>query len=95
MLVYVIIEIWASEESQIYRARPGEVCVTKWNGFEIDETTVRCVIENPSRLDSRGNQLLALKPMDQEHAVRVVYEKVNDNIVVITFYPVKRVRFHV
>ena len=73
----------------------GKFALLRKYGFEIDESTVRCVIENPSRLDSRGNQLLALKPMDQEHAVRVVYEKVNDNIVVITFYPVKRVRFHV
>ena len=44
-------------------------------GFKIDETTVRRVIEDPSRVDSRGNQLLALKPVDQKHAIRVVYEK--------------------
>jgi len=37
----------------------------------------------------------ALKPIDREHAIRVVYEEVNDNIVVITFYPVKRERFNV
>ena len=46
-------------------------------------------------MERRGDQLLALKLVDQEHAIRVVYEEVNDNIVVITFYPVKRERFNV
>ncbi|MBS7623416.1 hypothetical protein KEJ39_07060 [Candidatus Bathyarchaeota archaeon] len=44
-------------------------------GFEIDENTVKRVIEDPVRVDNRGNHLLALKPIDQEFAVRVVYEK--------------------
>jgi len=39
--------------------------------------------------------MLALRPIDEQHAIRVVYEEVNDNIVVVTFYPVKRERFNV
>jgi len=64
-------------------------------GFEVDEAVVRQTVEHPIRADRKGDQLLALKPIDQGHAIRVVYEEVNDNIVVITFYPVKRERFNV
>jgi hypothetical protein len=39
-------------------------------------------------------KLLAVKPFDDEYA-RVVYRIVNDNMLVITFYPVKRERFNV
>ena len=38
---------------------------------------------------------MVLKPLDREYALRVVYKMVNDNIVVVTFYPVKRKRFNV
>ena len=38
---------------------------------------------------------MALKPLSEEYALRVVYSRINDNIVVLTFYPVKRVRFNV
>lgn len=64
-------------------------------GFEVDEKVVRQAVGHPTRVDRRGDQLLALKPIDEEHAIRVVYEEVNDNIVVVTFYPVKRERFNV
>jgi len=64
-------------------------------GFPIDEAAVRQAIASPTQLGRRGDQLLALKPISNEHDIRVVYEEANDNIVVITFYPVKRERFNV
>jgi len=64
-------------------------------GFKISEDTVKETIINPTRLERRNDQLLALKPIDREYAIRVVYRVVNDNIVVVTFYPVKRERFRV
>jgi len=67
----------------------------KRHGFEVDETVVRQIIEYPIRVDRRGDQLLAVKPIDQEHAIGVIYEEVNDNIMVMTFYHVKRERFNV
>lgn len=67
----------------------------KQYGFEITETTIREAVLNPSRVERKDDQLLALKPLDQEYAVRVVYRIANDNIAVITFYPVKRERFGV
>ena len=36
-----------------------------------------------------------LKPLDRECALRVVYKTLNDNMVVVTFYPVKRKRLNV
>jgi len=50
---------------------------------------------SPSRVDRRGDLLLALKPIDREYAIRAAYKTVNDSIVVVTFYPVRRERFSV
>jgi len=38
---------------------------------------------------------LALKPLDREYAIRVVYKMANGNIVVLIFNPVKRERLNV
>jgi L-ribulose-5-phosphate 3-epimerase UlaE len=64
-------------------------------GFDISEVSVREAVASPSRVDRRDDELLALKPLDREYAIRVVYKMVNGNIVVLTFYPVKRERFNV
>ena len=64
-------------------------------GFEITEASIREAILNPSRVERKDDQILALKPLDREYAVRVVYRIVKDNILVVTFYPVKRERFNV
>ena len=55
-------------------------------GFTISEENIEDIILNPARLEHRDRQLLALKPIDHKHAIRVVYEGINDNIVVVTFY---------
>jgi len=41
-------------------------------GFEVNETVVRQIIGHPIYVDRRGDQLLAVKPIDQEHAIEVV-----------------------
>lgn len=64
-------------------------------GFEITEASIREAILNPSRVERKDDQILALKPLDREYAVRVVYRIVKDNILVVTSYPVKRERFNV
>jgi hypothetical protein len=46
-------------------------------------------------LERRRGQVLATRPLDEEYAIRVVYRFINDNILVVTFYPVKRKRFNV
>jgi len=43
-------------------------------GFEVSEAAVEEAVLNPSRVDRRGDQLLTLKPIDREYAIRVVYK---------------------
>jgi hypothetical protein len=38
----------------------------------------------------KGDQVLAMREINEEYALRVVYERRNGIIIVITFYPVKR-----
>lgn len=64
-------------------------------GFDVDKEKVREVVLSPDRLDERGGQFLALKALDETHALRVVYEERKGYLVVITFYPVKRDRYGV
>jgi hypothetical protein len=59
-------------------------------GFDVTKT-----ITSPSRVDLRDDQCLALRLLNEEYALRVVYKRINDNILVVTFYPVKRARFDV
>jgi len=64
-------------------------------GFEIDKREVIEAIQNPLRLDQKGIQYFAIKLIDAKYALRVVYEKRKDYLVVITFYPVRRERYGV
>jgi len=64
-------------------------------GFKVSHNMVIDTINNPVRVDRRGNQYLAVKPIDEIYALRVVYE-VRENIkVIITLYPVRRERYGV
>ena len=62
-------------------------------GFEIDEGKVIEAIKNPTRLDQKHAQYFAIRIIDAKYALRVVYEKRKDYLVVITFYPVRRERY--
>ena len=64
-------------------------------GFVLTERYVEDVIGNPDRVDQRDDLTLAIKSMGEEYGLRVVYRRTNDNIVVVTFYPVRRERFNV
>jgi len=67
----------------------------KHYGFEISETKVLETIQKPTRLDKKNAQYFATKPTDTKYALRVVYEKRKDYLLVITFYPVRRERYGV
>jgi len=67
--------------------------VVKHYGFETNKELVIETVLNPEHLDKRGNQYFGLKIIDSKYALRVVYEKRKDYLVVITFYPVKRERY--
>jgi len=64
-------------------------------GFEVGERKVLETVRNPSRLDQKYVQYFATKPIDAKYALRVVYEKRKDYLLVITFYPVRRERYGV
>jgi hypothetical protein len=64
-------------------------------GFHVTETAVKETVTNPDKVERRDGQTLATKSMDDQIALRVVYRQTNDNIVVVTFYPVKRARYNV
>lgn len=64
-------------------------------GFEIQRKQIVETILNPENLCERDSQFFATRAIDSKHAVRVVYEKRKDYLVVITFYPVRRRRYDV
>lgn len=61
-------------------------------GFQITRDAVVEAVQEPDRVDLRGEQRLALKVLDEAHALRVVYEERNGYYLIITFYPVRRDR---
>ena len=67
----------------------------KHYGFEVNKKEVVGTILHPQRADERGSQFFATGIVDAKHALRVVYEKRKDYLVVITFYPVRRKRYGV
>ncbi len=64
-------------------------------GFHVTEDMVVETIRSPARVDLRGEQFLAIRPIDEKYALRVVYETRGSEIVVITLYPVRRDRYGV
>jgi len=62
-------------------------------GFEIDEKKVIEAIQNPTRIDRKNAQYFVIKVINAKYALRVVYEKRKDYLVVITFYPVRREQY--
>jgi hypothetical protein len=69
--------------------------VLKRYGFEISEGEVIGTIRSPARVDKRGTQHLAIRAIDEQYALRVVYEERKGHLLVITFYPVRRERYGV
>jgi len=67
--------------------------VVKHYGFEINNKQVIETVLNPGRLDKRNDQYFAIKIINSEYALRVIYEKRKGYLVVITFYPVRRERY--
>jgi len=49
--------------------------ILKRYSFEMSEEEVIKVIQNPKRVDKRGTQYLAIRAIDEKHALRVVYEE--------------------
>ncbi len=69
--------------------------LVKHYGFEVNQDKVLETVRSPARLDRKNTQYFATRAMDAKYALRVVYEKRKDFILVITFYPVRRERYGV
>ncbi|MCL6446671.1 MAG: DUF4258 domain-containing protein [Armatimonadetes bacterium] len=68
--------------------------ILKNHGFPIAENDIIKAIESPERIKKgkRGRKISEII-IDDEHLLRVVYEKAKDKIVVVTFYPARRKRY--
>ncbi len=64
------------------------------HGVRISEKKVRATIEAPEHIDySRLPLLIAQAPLDRLRVSRVVYRVTRNSIVVITFYPGRRLQY--
>jgi hypothetical protein len=61
--------------------------------FKIGKEQVIDAVLRSDHLDKRDDQFFAVKVLDSDYALRVVYEKRKGFLVVITFYPVRRERY--
>ena len=62
-------------------------------GFPLKKQQVLSTVLKPDRLEDRDNQVVATKVLNKEYGIRVVYEIRGDQMVIITFYPVRRDRY--
>jgi hypothetical protein len=63
-------------------------------GFSVSMRQVVRIVESPERVDvGWKGRFIASAKLNKEHVLRVVYEKVGDRKVVVTFYPARRERF--
>ena len=63
-------------------------------GLSVSMRQVVRVVENPERVDvGWKGRFIASARLNREHVLRVVYEKVGDRKLVVTFYPARRKRY--
>jgi len=68
--------------------------VLKRLGFSVSMKQVVGVVENPKKVDiGWKGRFIASAKLNREHVLRVVYEKVGDRKLVVTFYPARRERY--
>jgi len=68
--------------------------ILKRLGLSVSMRQVVRVVENPERVDvGWKGRFIASAKLNREHVLRVVYEKVGDRKLVVTFYPVRRKRY--
>jgi hypothetical protein len=68
--------------------------ILKRHGFPLSKKQVFETIANPDRLErSIKNRTIYQKSIDGNHVLRVVTEKRNKAIVIVTFYPGRREQY--
>lgn len=65
-------------------------------GVRFSRKDVLSVLKDPEHLDDESNppKIIASKPIDEKHVLRVVFKVERDIITVITFYPARRGRYY-
>ena len=68
--------------------------ILKKHGFVFTQEQIADTIRNPDKIfQGRKNRIIAQKSISPTHLLRVIYEKTEDYIEVITFYPARRERY--
>jgi len=66
------------------------------NGIIVYEKDVLKTIGNPEHLDKESDfpKMIASRPRDNKHILRVVFKIEDDIIIIITFYPARKGRYY-
>ncbi len=68
--------------------------ILKSHGVEVSKEIVEDVIKFPDKIEKGyKNRLVAQKKTGEKHVLRVVHEKEDEKILVITLYPGRRSRY--
>lgn len=64
------------------------------HGLKITKKQVENTVNDPETiLEGKRNRFIAQKSLDNEHLLRVIFEKENGKFKIITFYPARRDRY--
>ncbi len=62
--------------------------VLRDHGFPVSKKQVVNVLKNAEKIETgEGNRKISQKAIDNNHVLRVIHEKIDNIVVVITFYP--------
>jgi hypothetical protein len=68
--------------------------VLKQHGFTVSKEQIEDIIKEPEQVTAgRRGRLIAQKRISQTHLIRVIYERQEDEIKIVTFYPARRGRY--
>lgn len=71
-----------------------KIDILRKHGINISEDMARDIIRNPDKTEEGyKNRIISQGKLDENHVLRVVYEKINDDILVVTLYPGRNTRY--
>jgi hypothetical protein len=82
----------APAEIRFTRHARQKFAIMESYGFRVSEEDVVKAIQHPDRVNTRGEQRLAVRRLNSTYVLRVVYELRKDYLLVVTFYPLRRER---
>ena len=71
-----------------------KIRIMKSHSFEVSPEMIKDTIRFPDEIEQGyKGRVIAQKILDDKHVIRVVYEKHDEKILVVTVYPGKRSRY--